>query len=228
MKKHKKIALIVALVAIAALVAVGTFAWSDRLTQINEFSGTAAEKELALHDDFEPGTGGKAVYAENAGKGVMYVRVRLDEFMDLTSNVKPASIDWTTHIPGDDTDHPHGKNVADCGLCNDALELFHRWFTWTLGGRKYFFPASAGGVFQDTGDYSPTGAAFLALDPADQAKVKQTAEFSHNYEGGMIIPWRSTWPRRPNSSWSSSAGFTTRTAGPTCALKPAAHTCRGC
>jgi len=55
----------------------------------------------------------------------MYVRVKLDEFMDLTSNIPPASIDWTTHVPGDDADHPHGKNVADCGLSNDALELFH-------------------------------------------------------------------------------------------------------
>ena len=75
---HKKIAGIVALAAILALLATGTFAWSQRLNEINEFSGTAADKELALHDDYEPGTGGKAVYAENAGKGVMYVRVKLD------------------------------------------------------------------------------------------------------------------------------------------------------
>ncbi|MCL2495541.1 MAG: hypothetical protein FWE98_07830, partial [Oscillospiraceae bacterium] len=183
---HKKIALIVALVAAAALLAVGTFAWSDRLTQINEFSGTAADKELALHDDYEPETGGKAVYAENAGKGVMYVRVKLDEFMDLTTNTPPASIDWTTHIPGDDADHPHGKNVADCGLSNDALELFHDWFTCTLGGRKWFFPASAGGIFQDTGDYSPTGATYATLSAEDKAKVKQTAEFSHAHD--PIIP----------------------------------------
>ena len=52
---HKKIALI------AALLAAGTFAWSQTLNQINEFSGTAADKELALHDDYDPGTGGKAV-----------------------------------------------------------------------------------------------------------------------------------------------------------------------
>ena len=179
---HKKLAGIVGIIAVIALLLVGTFAWTATLNEINDFSGTAADKDLSLHDDYDPETGEKAVYAENTGKGVMFVRVRLDEFMDLTQNARPAEADinWSTHVPE--------NGIADCELSNNTLDLFHDYFTWEFGGQKYYLPAAAGGIAQNLGDYTPdTGEAWLALDdPADQEKVKQTATFSH--PGDPVIP----------------------------------------
>lgn len=163
---HKKVAGIVGVLAIVALLLTGTFAWTASMNQINEFVGTPADKDMGLHDDYDPETGEKAVYIENAGKGTMFVRIRLDEFMDLTQYTPPASIDWTTHIP--DT------AVNDCGLSNDLLEKFHDYFTWVMGGQKYYLPGNPGTITQDTKDYTPGSDDYNALTPEEQALVKQT------------------------------------------------------
>jgi len=163
---HKKLAGIVGILAIGALLLAGTFAWYSGMNAVNEFIGTPADKEVVLHDDYDPETGDKAVYAENGGKGSMFIRIRLDEFMDLNTNVPVSAIDWTTHIPG--------AELENCGFSNDELKLFHNYFTWTLGGQKYYLPGIPGTVSQDLKDYTPGSDDYNALSPVEQALVRQT------------------------------------------------------
>jgi len=163
---HKKVAGTVGILTVVALLLAGTFAWYSGVNQVNEFVGTSPDKEIVLHDDYDPDTGQKDVFVENTGSSSMFVRVRLDEFMDLTQNTAPSTVDWTTHIPD--------AGIEDCGLSNDALELYHDYFTWHLGGQKYYMPGTPGTVSQDLNDYDPAGAYYQSLTPAEQAKVAQT------------------------------------------------------
>jgi hypothetical protein len=48
-----------------------------------------------LHDDFDPRIGQKEVYVENTGDpgAVLFVRVKFHEFLDVTTNARPAVIE---------------------------------------------------------------------------------------------------------------------------------------
>ena len=134
---------IIAAVAAVALLATGTFAFQQTITKTNEFIG---QKEgVTLHDDFDPGTGLKDVYVENQGSGKVYVRVKLDETMDITNNQKVS--DWRTHTPG--------EAAEDCGHSNAAGAKFHNYFTWTMGGSKWYMPTSGSSpIVQDIKEYN--------------------------------------------------------------------------
>ncbi|MCL1847117.1 MAG: bacterial Ig-like domain-containing protein [Coriobacteriia bacterium] len=140
----------------AALLLTGTFAYFGNAEAVNKFFNTASgeegEKDVVLHDDFAGGPT-KHVYVENTGEVDLYVRIKLQEFMDLTSNVDPGAgnpsyvYDWTTHKPV--------VAVNDCGEENDENELFHDNFSWTMGGWKRYMPAAYGsGTVSDTSVYS--------------------------------------------------------------------------
>ena len=144
-----KIRVLVALVCALAVIGTGTFAWGQIMTQKNEFWGK--HKNSHLHDDFDPGTGQKDVYVENTGNTTLYVRVKLDETMNIGSHTWRPQNDsqWVTHT------HEDGSPI-DCGNVNHQGRLFHNYFTWTMGGSKWYMPASAtgGSVVQDTNLYS--------------------------------------------------------------------------
>ena len=154
-----KIKTIIAAFAAAALLATGTFAYSQIVSATNEFMGQ--HDGVTLHDDYEPGDINKDVYVENSGNVTLYVRVKLEEAMNLTSYTwRPQAADWVTHT--------YGVTAEDCGHTNDADMLFHDYFTWKMGGWKYYMPAS-GELAQDTTDYS------LYSDAERQAMgIKQT------------------------------------------------------
>ena len=147
----RKLQMASALIVAIAIFATGTYAWQQSYEERNEFTGSRNEISVTVHDDFDPETGLKDVYVENRGSATLYVRIRLDEAMNLTSNSwRPQAADWVTHR--------HGTAAADCGHANISDEaLFHDYFKWTLGGWKYFMP-SAGrlGIARDTTSYNGT------------------------------------------------------------------------
>jgi len=140
---------VLAVVLAIALMLTGTFAYFSNASVVNKFINEANEdndgdtKDVVLHDDFEGGPE-KHVYVENTGEVDLFVRIKLQEYMDLTSATDrdPKDSEWTTHIP-------HFA-VDDCGLENAAFEEFHDHFIWTMGGQKWYLPALAGsGVVND-------------------------------------------------------------------------------
>ena len=162
MLKRKSLILI-AVLSLALILMAGTFAWQQMVSKVNEFIGHTTG--ITVHDDFDPDTGVKEVYAENPSSTEVFVRMKLEEVMDLTSN---ATIDsgWIPHIYG-------GTNGEDCGHANGAGELFHDYFTWSMGGQKYYMPVSGTQqVVQDTTIYN-SGDAGVKLTPyADIIKAK--------------------------------------------------------
>jgi len=147
-----KLKIVASLVTAFALFATGTFAWGQIVNKVNEFTGQKPnEPDVTLHDDFDPGTGNKDVYVENTGTGPIYVRIKLNEAMNLTSYTwRPGTSDWVTHKPA-------GGNLADCGNANAAGDKFHDYFRWTMGGWKWYMPASGSNpVVTDNTIYSGT------------------------------------------------------------------------
>jgi len=167
----KKIAIAAAsLLLAAAILMVGTYAWTQTINKVNEFMGS--KEGVILHDDFDLGTGTKDVYVENPSEAAVFVRIRLDEVMNLTSNTwRPSSpkvqSEWETHT--------YGESAADCGNTSAAGDKFHDYFEWTMGGQKYYMPGvDSTQVVQDTTVYNGT-----------EPGVKQTPAMSA--AGGGII-----------------------------------------
>ena len=89
----KKGAGAISIVAVIALILMGTFAWYDFSQAVeNNFSGPFV-RDVLLHDDFEEEaaaewdeyqTINKDVYVENTGNTAVYVRVKLTENMTFT------------------------------------------------------------------------------------------------------------------------------------------------
>ena len=145
----KKLTMVAALMTVIALVVTGTFAWQKVIEKRNEFMGN--KKDVTVHDDFDPDTGLKDVYAENRGNTVIYVRIKFEETMSLTSDTwRPGPNDWVTHT--------HGQVAVDCGHVNVADgKPFHDYFKWTMGGWKYYMPGTGTqSVVQDKNEYDGT------------------------------------------------------------------------
>lgn len=192
---HKKVSGVVALVTIMALMLTGTFAWYATSHAENIFTGEKSTEEIPpsiLHDDFDPDTGQKEVYVENTGdpESIIYVRLKLNEFLDLKIKQRPEVIDekdWITHKPikGADNAYHH----EDCENTNNADKKFHDYFTWYWGSdwstgtevktQKWYLPAAKmtgefaeynkGAYVDDTTDYSTLTAA-----ERDALGLKQT------------------------------------------------------
>ena len=135
--------------ASAVLLMAGTFAWRQAVSQINEFVGER-DGDITLHDDFNPKTGVKDVYVESDSTNPIFIRVKLNETMNLSSNNRvPGPGGWITHT--------YGESAADCGHVNGAGQYFHDCFMWTMGGWKYYMPAASGQqLAQDTTVYNGT------------------------------------------------------------------------
>jgi hypothetical protein len=151
-----------ALIAVAIMM-TGTFAWQQMISKTNEFIGN--KTDITLHDDFDPETGAKDVYVENQSVVDVYVRVKLDEAMNLTNNKwRPADDEWQAHV--------FGAAAGDCGHENDAEKLFHDYFTWILGGQKYYMPADKSDrIAQDTTVYDGTEAGVKLTPNAEIIKI---------------------------------------------------------
>ena len=144
-----KFKMIAALLVAIAIAATGTFAWQRAIEKQNDFMGH--KRDVTVHDDFDPDTGLKDVYVENRGNTTIYVRIKLDETMNLTSDTwRPGPNDWVTHT--------YGTSATDCGHTNKAdNKYFHNYFKWTMGGWKYYMPGSSSqSVVQDKNKYNGT------------------------------------------------------------------------
>lgn len=185
MKKFKTKKAIVAFALFAALVfsMSGTFAWAQISSKMNEFEGT---KGGTLHDDFDPETGSKDIYMENTTNKFIFVRVKLNEAMDLTSHTwRPGMDDWVTHTPGNTT--------ADCGHANADGEFCHAHFTWELGGQKWYLPADGvDRVVEDTTEYKAgdvvNGIAVKQTPAAEIVTMQEYLNMS-NKEKDSLIGW---------------------------------------
>jgi hypothetical protein len=177
-RKRKLITSLLSMLLVAALLISGTFAWLAVSQFTNEFRGEAEENPGGTgHDDFcEPN---KDVYVENWGETDIFVRVRLDEYMEIgegaglyigsnrttqerdpanfaTSLIDDATIytrsSWEPHVP-------YNGDVTDCNT------PFHDYWRWTMGGQKWYMPSpshSYGYIASDVGVYNPADAAIGA------------------------------------------------------------------
>ncbi|MDR3238554.1 MAG: hypothetical protein LBT44_00460 [Clostridiales bacterium] len=162
---RKKGLIAVTAISLAATLAVGTFAWTNFSAQaVNEWTGTGTNTSGAtLHDDEWP-DGRRSVYVENWGGAEVFVRVRLDEYMEVGegAGLKSESTDSDgnpvhnpqnyaeplqpgTNIDQYDTWRHHLPTINDLELDpNDIDSPFYPYWRWEMGGDVYqFWPASA-------------------------------------------------------------------------------------
>ena len=132
----------VAAIVIVATMIGGAFAWSDfSQSKTNKFRGTT-DADVTLHDEFDGVN--KDVFVENSGTSTLYVRVRLDEYMEIggesfvnTANVKDKST-WMPHTY-DAASHLDCEHV-------DALHMFHSYYTWEMSGAERNFAEGTPGL----------------------------------------------------------------------------------
>jgi len=126
---------LVAVILTVVLTLSGTLAWYANQDVINIFRAEGADRSVVLHDEFDEGPV-KRIYVENTGDTAdLFVRIKLQEYMDLTSwndRVVPDS-QWQTHIPG--------ETPATSNTVNSELEAYHDHFTWSMGGGTFYLPS---------------------------------------------------------------------------------------
>lgn len=180
MVKSRKGLIAIATVTVILLLLTGTFAWQQVISKTNEFIGT--KNGGTLHDDFNPNTGAKDVYVENPNETELFVRVKLNEAMDITNNTwRPGINDWLAHT--------YVKSAEDCGQANEAEELFHNYFTWVMGGQKYYMPSDGTQqVVQDTTVYDGSE---LGVRLTPDASIINIADYLAMDEEGQLafIGW---------------------------------------
>ena len=164
MIKSKRISVGVALFCVFALLLSSTFAWQQMVQKTNEFIGTGGG---ILHDDFDPKTGKKDIYVENKSSNPVFVRVKLDEAMNLTdSEWRPEKEDKIIHT--------FEISAEDCGHTNLVDQKFHDYFMWNMGGQKWYMPASGNSVFTDKNAVTDINE-YTQADEANGAKLTPDA-----------------------------------------------------
>jgi hypothetical protein len=152
------------------------------VSKTNEFIGTSSGGDVILHDDFDPETGQKDIYVESTSLSKrLFVRIMLSEYMDLASNAKPADLDSPEAFSAYYTQHFNANQVSveDCGLTNLLGLKFHDYFTWSMGGFKYYLSATSGNALSVDAD--PSTSVFTDLteyvtgDAANGVKITPNA-----------------------------------------------------
>ncbi|MDR1807614.1 MAG: hypothetical protein LBR33_06840 [Propionibacteriaceae bacterium] len=184
-QKKKALAAAGVLVA-AALAATGTWAYTNFVqNETNEVAGTSSPG-VRLHDDFANISSAvvnkeenKDIYVENYGDHPQFVRLRLTELLTrgdsdyLPVNADPADpTTWFVHIP-----RGAGANVAD-----PTDDQFHDWWTWQLGGQKWYLPTTI------TQDDNPAADQNTTVYDGSEDGVKQTLDST-----GQVITMADYW-----------------------------------
>jgi hypothetical protein len=158
MSIKKKVALAVTAVAMVGLLATGTFAWVNLgQSAINQFMGTGQNPGGTLHDDFDGFN--KDVYVENWGTTPFFVRIKLNEYMEIGqgAGLKSKSSNNGLPVPNPDNhaipllagallDQPktwqsHKPSaIGNPDQCSSQAD-FHKYWQWSMGGQKYYYPA---------------------------------------------------------------------------------------
>jgi len=144
---RKPVVFVVAAVVCAAVMLGSAFAWTDfSQSRVNRFHGEV-DPDVTLHDEFDGEN--KDIFVENSGFNIIYVRVRLDEYMkagDLVFDSKAKVKDkttWTPHTYG-------GADIADCG--NADMGKFHSYYQWNMpGSDRDYTPGTPGMVYDALG-----------------------------------------------------------------------------
>ena len=172
---HKKISITLASVAIFSMLLTGTFAWfSGTIQAENVFTGikTSTLPPVALHDDFE--NPNKDIYVENFGDTPVYVRVKLSEVWDLTTNKKPnpmpITTKWHIHSPG--LVVKNGRIQLDYQATTDN-DIFHDNFIWSWGKGRQKDYIKADGSSPDN-VYQDKQADIDAMKLSDPSRVGRT------------------------------------------------------
>jgi len=144
-KKPVALAIAAALCSVAIL--GSAFAWTDfTQNKVNKFRGFV-DADVTLHDEFDGAD--KDVFVENSGTSTIYVRVRLDEYMQAgdkifsqNANVRDKTT-WTAHTYG-------GTDIADCGNAGEGK--FHHYYEWSMRGiDRDYTPGTPGMVYGTLG-----------------------------------------------------------------------------
>ena len=168
MVSRRKLMAGITAVSLTLLLATGTFAWTSLNSQkLNEWHGFGADNTGpggTLHDDHQENEENKQVYVENWGDEVLYVRIRLSEYMEWGSGagLKSTGIDPSTGdfirnplnlseplyyysvLSGTDIDHVDSWIIhnpyADFTAEYKGPSIPSYW-NWEMGGQKYYYPA---------------------------------------------------------------------------------------
>ncbi|MCL2694852.1 MAG: hypothetical protein FWE69_00815, partial [Clostridiales bacterium] len=142
---RKIIALAAAIVLCVVALLGGMYAWTD-FTQsfTNRFRGNF-DADVTLHDEFDGLR--KDVFVENSGVNTIYVRVRLDEYMQVGDKIFATGADaknkytWSPHTYNYD-----GPSVTDCGRAD--IGKFHEYYEWNMvGSARRYNPGTPGMVY---------------------------------------------------------------------------------
>ena len=148
-KRRGKKPVILAIAAVLCTVAMlgGALAWTDfTQNKVNKFRGSV-DADVTLHDEFDGAN--KDVFVENSGTSTIYVRVRLDEYMQVGDKKFGSNADvrdkttWAPHTYG-------GKDIIDCG--NADADRFHHYYEWSMRGiDRDYTPGTPGIVYGTLG-----------------------------------------------------------------------------
>jgi hypothetical protein len=144
--------------SLSLLLVTGSFAWSSlNSRKLNEWfgAGQITGPGGTLHDDHAENGVNKDVYVENWGSENIFVRIRMDEYMETGSGAGLKSVDGTERNPQNlavslisgasldkpDTWETHIPKASHPGECDTEAD-FHSYWNWGLGGRKYYYPVS--------------------------------------------------------------------------------------
>ncbi|MDR1540333.1 MAG: hypothetical protein LBU32_20510 [Clostridiales bacterium] len=149
--RNKQLSTILALSTCLVIILTGTFAWRGITDAVNEFGSPDSKNPGgSLHDDFEEPN--KDVYIENWGDIPIFVRIKLDEYMEIGEGsgkyaIPPETVNPDNHavsiLPGAllnvyETWFTHAPENGDVTICGQP---FHDYFSWVMGGQKYYLPA---------------------------------------------------------------------------------------
>ena len=157
--KRKAMAAVTSL-SLIALIVSSTFAWTSLYSQkVNEWRGSGTSRGggpgASMHDDHENNASKKDVYVENWGSEILYVRIKLSEYMEIGTNAGSVTqnqgiltrnagnisiplVDETVSENGVITWVPHIPEGA-AAYCDFG---FHDYWAWGMGGSKVYKPAT--------------------------------------------------------------------------------------
>jgi len=159
--RQRKIFTAIVAMSTCVLLVAGTFAWTNFNSHvINIFTGRGQPGSQSsgpggtLHNDFCEGSTHRAVFIENWGSEVLFVRILLQEYMEMGEGAGLSNSNLNFAVPIDpnalldevSTWAPFSavhidENQTPARPDGYTAILNHYW-RWTMGGQKYFFPAS--------------------------------------------------------------------------------------
>jgi len=153
MSPKKKVAAIVALTLVAALLLGGAFAWHDFSQAAWNILRGRVTPDVLLHDDFTPGEN-KDVYVENIGEPDVYVRIQFGEYLQI-GNTTIVGNNLGFNKPGDYPVHLYEGQIFDTTNLSHAIDWdiaatsantakTSDYFYWDMSGaQKVYQPGTA-------------------------------------------------------------------------------------